>query len=113
MTIEISRARFEQMVAEALGTLPAELASAMRNVVVVVEEGTDPRLLGLYEGIPLTERLSDYSAALPDKITIFQSAICARCSTEAEVVDEVRMTVVHEVGHHFGISDARLHELGW
>jgi predicted Zn-dependent protease with MMP-like domain len=85
----------------------------MRNVVVVVEDGTDLRLLGLYEGIPLTERLSDYSAVLPDKITIYRRAICAHCDTEADVVDEVQTTVVHEVGHHFGIDDNRLHELGW
>jgi predicted Zn-dependent protease with MMP-like domain len=111
--IELSRARFEEMVSDALDTLPAELARMMRNVVVVVEDGSDPGLLGLYEGIPLTERLSDYSAVLPDKITIFRNAICAICDDEAGVVDEVQATVVHEVGHHFGIDDERLHELGW
>jgi predicted Zn-dependent protease with MMP-like domain len=111
--IDISRARFEEMVGEALDTLPPPLARQMRNVVVVVEDGTDPHLLGLYEGIPLTSRLSSYSAVLPDKITIFRRAICARCATEVDVVDEVRTTVVHEVGHHFGIDDDRLHELGW
>jgi predicted Zn-dependent protease with MMP-like domain len=111
--IEISEERFEEMVGEALDTLPPELARVMRNVVVVVEDGTDLRLLGLYEGIPLTERLSDYSAVLPDKITIYRRAICAHCDTEADVVDEVQTTVVHEVGHHFGIDDNRLHELGW
>src|SRR5581483_6083386 len=98
--IDVAPARFEEMVGDALDTLPPELARMMRNVVVVVEDGTDPHLLGLYEGIPLTERLSDYSAALPDKITIFRHAICARCDTEDEVIDEVRTTVVHEVGHH-------------
>jgi predicted Zn-dependent protease with MMP-like domain len=111
--IEISQQRFEDMVSEALDTLPPELARMMRNVVVVVEDGDDLQLLGLYEGIPLTERLSDYSAVLPDKITIYRRAICAHCDTEADVVDEVQTTVVHEVGHHFGISDDRLHELGW
>ena len=111
--IELSEARFEDMVADALDTLPPALTKVMRNVVVVVEDGTDPHLLGLYEGIPLTERMSDYSAVLPDKITIFRNAICAICDTEQEVVDEVRTTVVHEVGHHFGIDDERLHELGW
>ncbi|MDT4914428.1 MAG: hypothetical protein QOJ37_2884 [Pseudonocardiales bacterium] len=111
--IEISEERFEEMVGEALDTLPPELARVMRNVVVVVEDGTDLHLLGLYEGIPLTERLSDYSAVLPDKITIYRRAICAHCDTEADVVDEVQTTVVHEVGHHFGIDDNRLHELGW
>ena len=111
--IEVSPARFEQMVADALDTVPPELAKMMRNVVVVVEDGDDLGLLGLYEGIPLTERLSDYSAVLPDRITIFRNAICAVCDTEADVIDEVRTTVVHEVGHHFGIDDDRLHELGW
>jgi len=111
--IEVSRVRFEEMVGDALDTLPPALTKVMRNVVVVVEDGSDPGLLGLYQGIPLTERLSDYSAVLPDKITIFQDAICALCDTEADVVREVRTTVVHEVGHHFGIDDERLHELGW
>jgi predicted Zn-dependent protease with MMP-like domain len=111
--IDVAPARFEEMVADALDGLPPDLARMMRNVVVVVEDGDDPDLLGLYEGIPLTERLSDYSAVLPDRITVFRRAICAACDTEAEVVDEVRTTVVHEVAHHFGIDDDRLHELGW
>jgi predicted Zn-dependent protease with MMP-like domain len=111
--IDVPEPRFEEMVAEALDTLPPALARMMRNVVVLVEDGDDPHLLGLYEGIPLTERLSDYSAVLPDKITIYRRSICALCASEAEVVDEVRTTVVHEVGHHFGIDDERLHELGW
>jgi predicted Zn-dependent protease with MMP-like domain len=111
--ISIGPARFEQMVGEALDTVPAALAAMMRNVVVVVEDGDNPHLLGLYEGIPLTERLSDYSAVLPDRITIYRLAICAICDTEADVVDEVRTTVVHEIAHHFGIDDDRLHELGW
>jgi predicted Zn-dependent protease with MMP-like domain len=111
--IEIALERFEEMVGEALDTLPPALGRMMRNVAVVVADGTDPHLLGLYRGVPLTERTSNYSAVLPDKITIFRLAICARCNTEQDVVDEVRMTVVHEVGHHFGIDDDRLHELGW
>jgi predicted Zn-dependent protease with MMP-like domain len=111
--IVVGPERFEAMVDEALGSLPPGLARMMRNVGVVVEDGTDPHLLGLYEGVPLTERTSHYSMVLPDKITIFRLAICARCATESDVIDEVRRTVVHEVGHHFGIDDARLHELGW
>jgi predicted Zn-dependent protease with MMP-like domain len=111
--IAIGRERFEDMVDEALATLPPGLAKMMRNVAVVVEDGDDPDLLGLYEGVPLTERLSDYSMVLPDKITIFRLAICARCDTEDDVIEEVQITVVHEVGHHFGIEDDRLHELGW
>jgi predicted Zn-dependent protease with MMP-like domain len=113
VVITVGVERFEQMVDEALDGLPPALGRAMRNVAVVVEDGDDPHLLGLYQGVPLTERNSDYSAVLPDKITIFRAAICARCVTEAEVVDEVRTTVAHEIGHHFGIDDERLHELGW
>lgn len=111
--VAVTRARFEEMVGAALDGLPPKLAQMMRNVVVAVEDGDNPHLLGLYEGIPLTERLSDYAAALPDKITIYRLAICAQCEAEQDVVDEVRTTVVHEVGHHFGIDDERLHELGW
>ena len=105
---------FEQMVATALDSLPAELGDLMRNVAVLVEHGRGPRsLLGLYEGIPLTSRTTGYAGVLPDRITIYQQAICAICDTEADVVEQVRRTVIHEVGHHFGISDARLRELGW
>lgn len=109
----MGRGRFEQVVAEALDTLPPELARLMRNVVVQVEDGDDPDLFGVYEGVPLTERLSDYAGHLPDRIVVFRLATLAACDTEDEVVDEVRTTVVHEVGHHFGIDDERLHELGY
>ncbi|WP_188894942.1 metallopeptidase family protein [Microlunatus endophyticus] len=112
--VEVEPSRFEEMVAEALDGLPHELAELMSNVAVTVEHDRGPRgLLGLYQGIPLTERTTSYSAVLPDHITIYRRAICAICHTEEEVVDQVRRTVVHEVGHHFGIDDARLHELGW
>jgi predicted Zn-dependent protease with MMP-like domain len=70
-------------------------------------------LLGLYEGVPLTQRANHYSAAAPDRITIYMATICARCATGQEVVDLVRRVVIHEVGHHFGIDDERLTELGW
>jgi predicted Zn-dependent protease with MMP-like domain len=102
------------MVAEALDSLPPELGRVMRNVAVTVDDyGGDGTLLGLYQGVPLTSRTHQYSLALPDRITIFRKAILAMCDSEDEVVEEVRRTVVHEVGHHFGISDGRLHELGW
>lgn len=112
--IDVSEERFEELVGEALDQIPDELAQHMENVAVVVREGRNPNLLGLYEGVPLTERgpLS-YGMVMPDKITIFRKPILAMCRSEAEVVQQVRITVIHEVGHHFGIDDARLHELGW
>ncbi len=103
------------MVATALDSLPEELGNLMRNVAVTVEHGPGPRgLLGLYQGIPLTSRTSTgYAGVLPDRITIYRQAICAICDTEGEVIEQVRRTVIHEVGHYFGISDERLRELGW
>jgi predicted Zn-dependent protease with MMP-like domain len=112
--VDVSGPRFEEMVGIALDGLPPELGKLMRNVAVVVELDAGPRgLLGLYEGVPLTERSHSYSGLLPDRITIYRKAICAICATEADVVEQVRRTVVHEVGHHFGIDDDRLHALGW
>lgn len=102
------------MVATALDGLPDQLGRMMRNVAVVVEHDPGPPgLLGLYEGVPLTSRTTQYAGVLPDRITIYRLAICAICDSEDQVADEVRRTVVHEVGHHFGIDDERLHELGW
>ena len=113
----MSRAEFETAVADALDTVPPELARLMDNVVVLVEDDPppdDPDLLGLYEGTPLTERGEWWAAgSLPDRITIFRNPTLAGCGTRDEVVDEVRVTVVHEIAHHFGIDDDRLHELGW
>jgi predicted Zn-dependent protease with MMP-like domain len=112
--IEVEPPRFEEMVTRALDGLPADLGKMMRNVAVTAEPGPGPPgLLGLYEGVPLTSRGSFYAGALPDRITIYQRAICAICDTEDQVAEQVRRTVIHEVGHHFGISDARLRELGW
>jgi len=112
--IEVDPDRFEDMVAEALDSLPEQLGRLMSNVAVTVQhEPGPPGLLGLYEGIPLTSRTTGYAGVLPDRITIYRLAICAVCDTAQEVVGEVRQTVVHEVGHHFGIDDARLRELGW
>lgn len=112
--IEVAPEPFEAMVAEALDGLPPHLGRLMRNVAVTVEhDGGPPDLLGLYRGIPLTERTSAYAGALPDQITIYRRAICAISRSEQDVVDQVRRTVVHEVGHHFGLDDDRLHELGW
>ena len=112
--IDVPPERFEEMVAAALDGLPEDLGRLMRNVAVTVEHGPGPRgLLGLYQGVPLTSRGANYAGVLPDRITIYRLAICAICRTEDEVVGQVRRTVVHEVAHHFGISDARLDELGW
>jgi predicted Zn-dependent protease with MMP-like domain len=112
--VEMSRERFEELVSEALDEVPAELLQHMDNVVVLVEdEPPEPGLLGLYEGFALTERGWDYGGALPDRIFIYRNPTLAMCETEEDVIDEVAVTVVHEIAHHFGIDDARLHELGW
>jgi predicted Zn-dependent protease with MMP-like domain len=107
--------RFEELVGEALDRIPPALAAAMDNVVVLVDgrHPDDPDLLGLYEGVALTERTSDYGGVLPDRITIYRDAILAVCDDEDDVVREVAVTVVHEVAHHFGVGEERLHELGW
>ena len=116
--VEMGTAEFEEAVADALDEIPEELARAMDNVVVLVEddppEGFPQDLLGLYEGTPLTERGTWWAAgALPDRITVFRRPTLAVCRDREQVVREVRVTVVHEVAHHFGIDDERLHELGW
>ena len=119
----MTRAEFERLVRDALEEVPKEISARLDNVDVVVEDrptrnqlvGTrieeDQYLLGLYEGIPLTDRY-DYTMVLPDKITLFQRNIEAICSSEEEIIREVRDTVVHEVAHHFGIDDERLEEMG-
>lgn len=111
----MSEQRFDELVADALDLVPTELAAAMDNVVVLVahRHPEEPDLLGLYEGIALTDRDSSYGGVLPDTITVFRGALLAHCSDEAEVVEEVAITVVHEIAHHFGIAEERLHELGW
>jgi len=114
--VEMTRERFEELVAEALDEVPAELMNLMNNVVILVEDESPPgetELLGLYEGYALTERGWDYSGVLPDRITIYRGPTLRVCDTEDDVVDEVAVTVVHEIAHHFGIDEARLHELGW
>jgi len=113
--VDVPRDRFEELVSDALDEVPEELLRLMDNIVVLVEErdSGDRSLLGLYEGVALTERGHDYGGMLPDRITLYRQAILDVCETEDDVVDEVAVTVVHEIAHHFGIDDARLHELGW
>jgi len=113
--VDVPVERFEELVAEALDGIPAELGRLMDNVAVFVREGSPGSgLLGRYDGIPLTERDRGYEGmVMPDRITIFRRPLLAMCRDEAELVEQIRVTVVHEVGHHFGIDDARLHELGW
>jgi len=113
--IEVSEERFERLVAEALDGIPSAIGHLIDNVAVFVEDDS-PRgnLLGLYQGVPLTRREHyGLGGGMPDRITIYRLPILSRCHTEAEVVDAVRITVVHEVGHHFGLTDDRLRELGY
>jgi len=120
----VERARFERLVAEAIESLPDDFKERLDNVAVVVEHlpsagearrfgRRGARLLGLYQGQPLTRRDSRYGMAFPDKITIFQGNVEAVSRGDDEIREEVRRTVLHEIAHHFGIDDARLHELGY
>jgi predicted Zn-dependent protease with MMP-like domain len=107
--------RFDDLVSDALDAIPPELAGAFDNVVILVEDRhpEEADLLGLYEGVALTERDSSYAGSLPDTITIYREPLLEMCESDAEVVEEVKITVIHEIAHHFGIGDDRLHELGW
>jgi predicted Zn-dependent protease with MMP-like domain len=115
MPVDMTRTRFEELVADALDLVPETFAAAMDNVVVLVEDRDpeDPTLLGLYHGTALTERTWEYGGDLPDRIYIYREAILDICESEEDVVEEVAITVIHEIAHHFGIDDDRLHELGW
>jgi predicted Zn-dependent protease with MMP-like domain len=113
--MELDRAAFEALVEQALDEIPDEIASQVHNVVVLVEDeppANDPGLLGLYEGVSLPERTGDHTG-LPDRITIYRRPLLELCESRDELVREVRITVVHEIAHHFGIDDERLHELGY
>jgi predicted Zn-dependent protease with MMP-like domain len=113
--VDVDEDTFGRLVERALDGIPEELGRLMRNVAVVIDDqGASPNLLGLYEGVPLTKRsATSYAGVLPDRITIYRLPIIRRCETLEEVERQVRITVVHEVAHHFGIGDRRLHELGW
>jgi len=107
--------RFDELVSDALDLIPPQLAAVMDNVVVLVahQHPDDDELLGLYEGVALTERDSHYGGSLPDTITIYRDPLLDMCDSDEQVVEEVQITVMHEIAHHFGIDDDRLHELGW
>jgi predicted Zn-dependent protease with MMP-like domain len=104
---------FEALVADALATIPDNLRAEMENVAIIIDGESPPgSLYGLYEGIPLTSR-GTYAGVNPDRITLFLATICRSASTVEELSRRVRVTLLHEVGHHFGIGEARLRELGW
>ncbi|WP_210438992.1 metallopeptidase family protein [Nocardioides xinjiangensis] len=116
MPIELSDDAFDEMVGRALDGLPDELARLVDNVVVLVEPeapADDPDLLGLYDGLALTERPANHAGMLPDRILLFRGPLLDMAETVEDLEEEVRITVVHEVAHHFGLDDDRLHELGW
>lgn len=117
MPLEMDDERFDALVDAALDGIPDEIAGLVRNLVVLVEdeppEDEPDDLLGLYDGVALTERDSSLTLALPDQVFVFRGPLLDYCDTEEQLVEEVRITVVHEIAHHFGIDDARLHELGY
>lgn len=125
--VHLPDADFEDAVGDALDSLPPDLAEAMDNVVILVQDEPEPdmlrredydelgrpTLLGLYDGVPVTERDTSWSLVLPDRIFIFKGPLERWCTSREELVEEITVTVIHEIAHHFGIDDDRLHELGW
>lgn len=114
--MELSDADFDALVSDALDAIPAPLAALMDNVVVLVEEeppADDPDLLGLYVGTPLTERDSGYTFLVPDQVFVYRGPLLRMCLDAEELAEEIEITVVHEIAHHFGIDDEQLHEWGW
>ncbi|MEX3517921.1 metallopeptidase family protein [Corynebacterium camporealensis] len=111
----VSEERFDEMVNAALDKIPDEFVHHMRNLVIMVEDYNpdQPQLLGLYEGVSLTERTHDHTGFLPDAIFIYRHALQSICHSEEELAHEVEVTVFHELGHYFGFEEDRLHELGW
>lgn len=116
MALEVTPERFDELVEEALAQIPAQLFDLVENCALIVEEEPEPEwgdVLGFYDGTPLSERTSQYSGVLPDRILIFRGPLLRFVSTEAELVEEVRITVWHEIAHFFGINDDELDHLGY
>ena len=113
--MEVTREEFEEMVDDAIDEVPDALLATLDNVVVLIEDEPPPGedLLGLYDGIPLTERDSGYTFRVPDRILIFSGPLQRMCADREELVEEIAITVVHEITHHFGIEEHQLHALGW
>ncbi|EGQ74912.1 tetratricopeptide repeat protein [Actinomyces sp. oral taxon 448 str. F0400] len=125
--VHLSEEEFEAAVDDGLDAIPDDLANRMDNVAILIRDEPEPELLaeadydedglptllGLYDGVPLTERDENWSMVLPDRILIFKGPLERWCRDRGELVDEIGVTVLHEVAHHFGIDDDRLHELGW
>ena len=115
--VHLSAEEFEAVVGAALDAVPTRLMDMLDNVVFFVEaeppEDQPEDLLGIYEGVPLTERDFGWAGALPDRITLFSGPLTRMCEDREELEEEIAITVVHEIAHHFGIDDDRLHQLGW
>ena len=110
------RDEFEDAVGDALDLVPTGLMEQLDNVVFLVQDeppAEDPELLGVYDGVPLTERDLTWGGAMPDRITVFRGPLLRMCADREELLAEIAVTVVHEIAHHFGIDDERLHDLGW
>ena len=116
MGVEISDKEFDQAVSEALDQVPEGFLELLDNVVILVEDapdGPDKNLLGLYEGVPLSDRDSHYGGVLPDHIFIYREPLKRICTSVDELIEEIGVTVIHEIAHFFGIDDEHLDELGW
>jgi predicted Zn-dependent protease with MMP-like domain len=114
--VDLSDAEFDDLVAEALDRIPTPLTTLMDNVVVLVEDEPPPEdagLLGLYVGTPLTERDTNYTFRPPDQVFVYRGPLLRMCEDVEELAEEIEITVVHEIAHHFGIDDEQLHEWGW
>ena len=116
MAVQISDKDFDKAVDAAIDQVPDELLQLIDNVVILVEDdppADEPDLLGLYDGVPITERDTSYGMVPPDSITLFRNPLKAVAATKAHLIDEITITVVHEIGHYFGIDDDELDEMGW